>query len=424
MSKSAAVTGVTCAFLTAVMPPSLRAESTNVVAVAALVAAANSAGISFCDGWTLSGLESYGANCLKFNTIDDSLISTNYPRAVVGLALSLRCSSISPTRQLAVIDSESGVELARFPTPTAADKLQSQVLRIDEATALHRFMLKLVGERTTGVWGVGSLSVIMADPVETPTGLCVLRPGATRVELAWTNSYTTVSNEMTITRFVATDAGETTLFECGFDNFSAAGNPALCIDRLPPELSGELIYSPANTNGICQISSGSSLGVLVFDGLDDYSGVSLRLCMMRYPGDKSSTEMKVRWTDGATTNLVKGIKPGDVFGDEEVSLGDVPGGVRILLGDSVKSDHRILIDTMAFVRTGSIREEEVGVKTFPAPSGSVGAGTMDVGFPRLAPETRHRVYLRAYNRDGDVSSGSAQVEFTTEKPIPSVYYFF
>ncbi|MBR2488235.1 MAG: hypothetical protein IKB52_03870, partial [Kiritimatiellae bacterium] len=323
-----------------------------------------------------------------------------------------------------VIDSETDVEIARFAAPSAKDKLEPQVLRFGEATGLRHFTLKLVGSGNTGVWGVGGLSVIMADPVETPTGLRVLHTGATRVELAWTNGYSTVSNEMTITRFVASDAGETILFECGFDNFSAAGNPALCIDRLPPELSGELIYSPANTNGICQISSGSSLGVLVFDGLDDYSGVSLRLCMMRYPGDKSSTEMKVRWTDGATTNLVKGIKPGDVFGDEEVSLGDVPGGVRILLGDSVKSDHRILIDTMAFVRTGSIREEVVGVKAFPAPSGPFEAGTMDVGFPRLASETSHRVYLRAYNQEGDVSSGSVQVDFTTAKPIPSVFRLF
>ena len=413
--------GVALAALACVAHLPLKAVTTNDVDIAALALAANKS-VVMVDGWVLSGLDKYNDTCVKFDTIDDYLESTNFPRAIVGLAVSVRCSSTSPTRSLYVYD--HGARIATFPDCSAKDKLETRVFRFEESADVRKFTLKLEGSGQTGNWGIGGLSVIMADPVETPTGLCVLRPGATRVELAWTNSYTTVSNEMTITRFVATDAGETILFECGFDNFSAAGNPALCIDRLPPELSGELIYSPANTNGICQISSGSSLGVLVFDGLDDYSGVSLRLCMMRYPGDKSSTEMKVRWTDGATTNLVKGIKPGDVFGDEEVSLGDVPGGVRILLGDSVKSDHRILIDTMAFVRTGSIREEEVGVKTFPAPSGSVGAGTMDVGFPRLAPETRHRVYLRAYNQEGDVSSGSVQVDFTTAKPIPSVFRLF
>ena len=413
--------GVALAALACVAHLPLKAVTTNDVDIAALALAANKS-VVMVDGWVLSGLDKYNDTCVKFDTIDDYLESTNFPRAIVGLAVSVRCSSTSPTRSLYVYD--DGARIATFPDCSAKDKLETRVFRFEESADVRKFTLKLEGSGQTGNWGIGGLSVIMADPVETPTGLCVLRPGATRVELAWTNSYTTVSNEMTITRFVATDAGETILFECGFDNFSAAGNPALCIDRLPPELSGELIYSPANTNGICQISSGSSLGVLVFDGLDDYSGVSLRLCMMRYPGDKSATEMKVRWTDGATTNLVKGIKPGDVFGDEEVSLGDVPGGVRILLGDSVKSDHRILIDTMAFVRTGSIREEEVGVKTFPAPSGSVGAGTMDVGFPRLAPETSYRVYLRAYNQEGDVSSGSVQVDFTTAKPIPSVFRLF
>lgn len=426
MPRATAVTCVTCALLAAVTPPLLRAESTNAVDVAALVVAADATGTSYYDGWALSGLEAYDANCLKFNTLTpaaDALVSTNYPRAIVGLAVSLRCSSVSPTRFLAVIDSETGVELARLAVPSAKDKLQSQVLRFDEATGLRRFTLRLVGERTTGVWGVGGLSVIMADPVETPTGLCVLRPGATRVELAWTNSYTTVSNEMTITRFVASDAGETTLFECGFDNFSAAGNSALCIDRLPPELSGELIYSPANTNGICQISSGDKRGVLVHEGFADYAGIVLRLCIMRYRSDYAKT--KIRWTDGSTTNDFSVIDLLGTFTVVDVPLDGIPGGARIMIGDdTAQGSRRVWLDSMAFVRAGSIHEEVVGVRPFPASSGAFKAVTMNIGLPPLAPETSYRVYLRAYNRDGDVSSGSAQVEFTTEKPIPSVFRLF
>ena len=422
----AAITGATCALFAAVAPSLLRAESTNAVDIAALVVAADATGTSYCDGWTLSGLESYDANCLKFNTLTpaaDALVSTNYPRAIVGLAVSLRCSSVSPTRFLAVIDSETDVEIARFAAPSAKDKLEPQVLRFGEATGLRHFTLKLVGSGNTGVWGVGGLSVIMADPVETPTGLRVLHTGATRVELAWTNSYSTVSNEMTITRFVASDAGETTLFECGFDNFSAAGNPALCIDRLPPELSGELIYSPANTNSICQISSGDKRGVLLHEGFADYAGIVLRLCIMRYRSDYAKT--KIRWTDGSTTNDFAVIDLMDVFTVVDVALEGIPGGARIMIGDdTAQGSRRVWLDSMAFVRAGSIREEVVGVKAFPAPSGPFEAGTMDVGFPRLASETSHRVYLRAYNQEGDVSSGSVQVDFTTAKPIPSVFRLF
>ena len=411
---------VALAFLAGAAHLPLKAVTTNDVDIAALALAANKS-VVMVDGWVLSGLDQYNDTCVKFDTIDDYLESTNFPRAIVGLAVSVRCSSTSPTRSLYVYD--DGARIATFPDCSAKDKLETRVFRFEESADVRKFTLKLEGSGQTGNWGIGGLSVIMADPVETPTGLCVLRPGATRVELAWTNSYTTVSNEMTITRFVATDAGETILFECGFDNFSAAGNSALCIDRLPPELSGELIYSPANTNSICQISSVDKRGVLLHEGFADYAGIVLRLSIMRYRSDYAKT--KIRWTDGSTTNDFAVIDLMDVFTVVDVALEGIPGGARIMIGDdTAQGSRRVWLDSMAFVRAGSIREEVVGVKAFPAPSGPFEAGTMDVGFPRLAPETSYRVYLRAYNQEGDVSSGSVQVDFTTAKPIPSVFRLF
>lgn len=411
---------VALAFLAGAAHLPLKAVTTNDVDIAALALAANKS-VVMVDGWVLSGLDKYNDTCVKFDTIDDYLESTNFPRAIVGLAVSVRCSSTSPTRSLYVYD--DGARIATFPDCSAKDKLETRVFRFEESADVRKFTLKLEGSGQTGNWGIGGLSVIMADPVETPTGLCVLHTGATRVELAWTNGYSTVSNEMTITRFVASDAGETTLFECGFDNFSAAGNPALCIDRLPPELSGELIYSPANTNSICQISSGDKRGVLLHEGFADYAGIVLRLSIMRYRSDYAKT--KIRWTDGSTTNDFAVIDLMDVFTVVDVALEGIPGGARIMIGDdTAQGSRRVWLDSMAFVRAGSIREEVVGVKAFPAPSGPFEAGTMDVGFPRLAPETSYRVYLRAYNQEGDVSSGSVQVDFTTAKPIPSVFRLF
>ena len=411
---------VALAFLAGAAHLPLKAVTTNAVDIAALALAANKS-VVMVDGWVLSGLDKYNDTCVKFDTIDDYLESTNFPRAIVGLAVSVRCSSTSPTRSLYVYD--DGARIATFPDCSAKDKLETRVFRFEESADVRKFTLKLEGSGQTGNWGIGGLSVIMADPVETPTGLRVLHTGATRVELAWTNGYSTVSNEMTITRFVASDAGETTLFECGFDNFSAAGNPALCIDRLPPELSGELIYSPAYTNSICQISSGDKRGVLLHEGFADYAGIVLRLSIMRYRSDYAKT--KIRWTDGSTTNDFAVIDLMDVFTVVDVALEGIPGGARIMIGDdTAQGSRRVWLDSMAFVRAGSIREEVVGVKAFPAPSGPFEAGTMDVGFPRLASETSHRVYLRAYNQEGDVSSGSVQVDFTTAKPIPSVFRLF
>lgn len=401
----------------------LFAASTNDVDVAALVAAADASGISFCNGWTLSGLESYNANCLKFNTINDSLISTNYPRAVVGLAVSLRCSSIVPTRLLAVVDSGSGVELARFGAPTAADRLQPQVLRFDEAIDLRRFTLKLVGERTTGVWGVGSLSVIMADPVETPTGLRVLRLGATRVRLAWTNSYTAVTNEATLVQFVDTAKGETEVLAWDFAEFSAGGNPADFTDKLPAGLFGERIYSPANTNGICQISNVSRRGVLGVRGLSDYSGMVLRMVAKRYSGDYAKT--KVQWTDGTVTNEIQTLSLADEFDILETDLSAVPPNADLLIGDDTAlGSRRMLIDAMSLVRHGSVREQTVAVVAFPAVRGENRALSLGMGLPRLVPEGKYRIYLRAFNREGDVSGGTAVVDFTAARPLPSVYSVF
>ena len=398
----------------------LYSASTNEVDVAALAAAADKSGVVSVNDWTLSGLDAYDANCLKFDTIDDFLVSTNHSRAIVGLVLLLRCSSTAPTRQLAVIDAETSVELARPANCLAVNKLETQVIRFDEERGVKRFTLKLVGGGNTGVWGVGGLSVIMADPVETPTGLQVLRLGATRVALAWTNGYTAVTNEATLVRFVDTAEGETEVLAWDFAEFSAGGNPADFTDKLPAGLFGERIYSPAYTNGICQISNGSRRGVLGVRGLDDYSGMVLRMVAKRYSGDYAKT--KVQWTDGTVTNEIQTLSLADEFNVLETDLSAVPPNADILIGDDTAlGSRRMLIDAMSLVRHGSVSERTIAVGAFPAGRGENRAHSLGMGFPWLVPESNYRIYLRALNRDGDVSGGAAAVDFTTAAPLPSIY---
>lgn len=400
----------------------LYAASTNDVDVAALAAAADKSGVVSVNDWTLSGLDAYDANCLKFDTIDDFLVSTNHSRAIVGLVLLLRCSSTAPTRQLAVIDAETSVELARPANCLAVNKLETQVIRFDEERGVKRFTLKLVGGGNTGVWGIGAMSVITADPVFAPTGLAVVRTNANYCVLAWENGANTVSNRVD-TLLVERGAGETPLIETGFDTFSAIDkkNPVDSADKVPQidsALSGVNIYAPTNTSGICQIGKGDELGFIRYDGISDYSNVVLRLRAKRYLGDNAETTI-VSVDPAGMTNEVETIVLVADYADYEINLSSITNeGSALLLGYyKTKSHRRVLLDSMSIVRLSADRETQIDSRFISAAPGQT---RFRLPFD-LAPKAEYRFSVRAVNGDG-IMSDAATVEARADRPQGAAYY--
>ena len=391
-----------------------RAAVTNVVDVDALIAAVD-AGLSETNGWTMSGLGKYakGADyvsnpaCVKFDTKGDWLLSPDFGAPIIRLVATNRCSSTSPSRWLHVLDGKSGLDLGCFTACLEKNRADIQEFAIDTSLSVSCIKLQLDGSGTTGVWGIGSLKVLTAEPAVEPAGLHVSRMGDDWCALSWVNGAGTVSNRVDAYQ-VERGKGEDVLLSTGFDGFDATdkGNPVPSSGSLPgidSALSGVNVYAPPYTSGICQVGKGDALGIIRWSGVEDYDGVRLRMTARRYPGDNAET--MVAYELAGATNVVREISLPDEFGDCEVSLANVPGGASILVGYyTKKSNRRVLIDSLSIVRTGVDALRPLGSSWLPAPPGPVSFSTKGAfALPERA-ECRFDVFAR--NVDGLVSDAS------------------
>ena len=425
----AAVMCVALAFLAGAAHLPLKAVTTNAVDIAALIAAVD-AGHSETNGWALSGLSKYakGADyasnpaCVKFDTKGDWLESNDFDARIVGIGFALRCSATDTASRFLYVRDLAGAKIGVVTNCSRANRCESQFLSFGQDADFSQFRIVLDGSGNTGVWGIGEMFVVTADPVFAPTGIAVVRTNANYVVLGWGNGANTVSNRVDVYR-VDRGAGETVLLETGFDNFDAIGkeNPVPSVDKLSgidPALSGVNIYAPTNTSGICQIGTGKALGALRYDGISDYSNMVLRLRAKRYPGDNAET-MIVSVDSSGATNQVETITLGEDYTDYEINLSSITNqGSALLIGYyTSKSKRRVLIDSMSIVRKSSDRETFVGTRAVPAAAGSA---TFRLPFG-LTPKEEYRFSVRAINGDG-ILSDAATVEVRALLNPGSVYY--
>lgn len=425
MSKSAAVTGVTCALLAAatpLAPHSVHAAVTNEDVVVELLAVANNNVTTNAVGWTLNKIGRYSDPVLQFNAGEDWIRSPDFGVPVLRLEFGVRCSA-SAGRRLVIADESTGDEVRRFALCAVGNKDEEQSFEFTPQERLSQFRLKINTDYgNTGNWGVGRIVVVTADPVFAPTGIAVVRTNANYFVLAWVNGANTVSNRVDVYR-VERGAGETPLIETGFDTFSAIDkkNPVDSADKVPQidsALSGVNIYAPTNTSGICQIGKGDELGFIRYDGISDYSNVVLRLRAKRYLGDNAETTI-VSVDPAGMTNEVETIVLVADYADYEINLSSITNeGSALLLGYyKTKSHRRVLLDSMSIVRLSADRETQIDSRFISAAPGQT---RFRLPFD-LAPKAEYRFSVRAVNGDG-IMSDAATVEARADRPQGAAYY--
>lgn len=386
------------------------ASVTNFVDVSALAAAADNLGLATTNGWELSGLDRYGAGCVKFNSLGDSLLSPDFHEPVIRIEALVRCSATSNvTRRLHVLDGETDADFGQFALCSAKDRLEPQCFEMPPGISASRIRFKLDGRENTGVWGIGSLEIVTASSAVAPANLRVSHAAASNCEIAWENGANTISNRIDSYLVEHDPTGETVLFSTDFETFSARGNPVRMDGVLPAldaALSGMNVYAPANANGICQVGKGDAIGIVRWAGVDDYAGVSLRMMAKRHPTDAPETTVSYE-LDGVT-NTVETVNLPDEFDLLTLDLSAVPFGSAILLGYyTTKRNHRMLIDSLAIVRSGAERTTLIGSCWIQSAQGLTAFSTRDS--IKLSARANVRFVVRALNADGMLSSAS-QVE--------------
>ena len=387
------------------------ASATNVVNVVALAAVADKSGVAATNGWTLSGLDRYDEECVKFDTKGDWLLSPDFGAPILRIEASVRCSNVEPTRLLYVFADGETNPRASFAVCANANTEEMQTISFGADSDVTCIKLQLDGSHNAGVWGIGSLAVVTSTPVPRPAELRIARATTANCAAEWENGAGTVSNLVETWCVTRGSSGETVLLETGFDGFE--GNPASnkdMTDDLPDlidvSVTGVNVYALAATNGICYLGKTRELGIIRMRCCDRYVGVSLRMLARRYPGDNSQTTVAYE-LDGET-NVVETVNLTDDFADHVVDLSSVPDGAAVLIGYyPTASNRRVLIDGFSVVRVGAESAALVDSRWIAAASGTATFSTR--GLADLPARSYVRFAVRSANADGLVSP-CAEVE--------------
>ena len=142
---------------------------------------------------------------------------------------------------------------------------------------------------------------------------------------------------------------------------NASGNSVNCTDdftnRLPAFAGSSLIYLPARSAGVIQISKDDSKGYLVHSEFDGCAGLSL-LISLKIPTDSQRTPFGIGYEESpGVTNEFAQLPMEIDFKTNTVSLSSVPDGVPIIFNTrGGKAKRRVQIDYLAFVRGDGTRQ--------------------------------------------------------------------
>ena len=406
--------------------PSARAATTNDAPMEALLAVADNDATTTTNGWTLYHIGSYDSDSvLQFNSKDDWILSPDFGAPILRMEFSVRCTA-NTARRMAVFNETTGGQIREFALCAKGNTDEPQVFDFTPDEALTQFRLKMnAPSNSSGYWGIGDLKIVF--DFDAPADLRVYRKGGDWCGLSWENGEGTVSNRVDTFLVERNEEGETVLLSTGFDKFR--GNDSQTVDYseklsemspavadgISPEFSGEKVYAAAGTNGICQIGTTSRKGFLVYAGLPDYSGVKLRMRLMRFQYVEDSRKMNVAYEKEGKTVVLEVDLP-DEFEERVVDLSSVPGNEPLIIGyyDRVGGNRRVLIDSLEFVRNGTETKTLVDSRWIPADSGAASFSTKGYGI-ELLPKSEYRFEVRSKTA-GVLVSDPAAVDVVLDSP--------
>ncbi len=372
-----------------------------------------------------------GQEHVYFKSLNSYISSPEYSFNITSVVLRLSCSSITPSRYLYVkadgLDRQQAMDVAK------KDKVEEQSFHFSAADSVRSFSLALEGNGNTGNWHVFSAEIYGAPIVEAPTSLHASNASGTRFTLRWDNCGAVASNAITIARIIDTPMSMSVLDDYAFEVFTNnGGNAQNILDDNHQMLnyaafSGDCIYRAGNSTGVVQISSRENRGVLAYDtqklfsSEDAAEGLSLLISAKKHPTDDSGTwGLGVAITDGnASTNDVCTLDIDFDFPSHPavVSLPTMHRGESILMfpSDSTKSNRRILIDSMSFVRDYIPAKSDTNIVARVQTTGSTKT------IRGLEPKTKYLVHITAIDGEGNESPPSeAIVVRTTDRELPFI----
>lgn len=359
-----------------------------------------------------SGFE-YGSgnNGYYFRNRDGRVLSPTFPFAVTSVTVSARTSSVAPgARRLMVSARESaaGVEDIDI-TPSVANAKTDVDFGYDLSAGVRALDFYIVSSNTTGSIYLYSAVIRGAPLCPAPMNLTADPVHGTRFTLNWENGEGVVSNRVDMMKIVdVPEQGEVTakIDFYGLSNATATTVQFTDISNSYPGFYGELLYLPADSAGVVQISKSSgSPGYLEYGIPSLMEDTTLFVSARKPAGAPKKYDLGI---STANTNITVSLDYD--FATNSVYLGSLDSGSSVRFGptDTGSGDRRILVDMLCFV-SGYAAGYSI---TNTMPSQVVGRNRAKMN--GLNPLTRYVAVVTAFDAEGNASDPSDEIDVTTK----------
>lgn len=350
-----------------------------------------------------------------FLRLHSSVTSPVFPFDITSVEITLACSNTNATRHLLITPSSGAAMKAKDVKEKGTREIQT--FQFNEADAVRSFSISLVGSGSVGNWYIYTAVISGVPILGAPTGLAAEDVHSTRCRLVWENPANAASNRIDVSLVSYQEGAAQPSPEYDFSSFANdGGNPvertADFTNQLPAFAESSLVYLPANSAGVIQISNDSNKGYLVHTGFDDYTDLSL-LISLRIPNISQGRTFGIGYeaTPGVTNEFAQ-LRMLLDFRTNIVSLASVPPGVPLIFNtQGIRTKRRVQIDYLAFVRGDSATyTQTTPFAAFPV------LGGCTAGIDGLAPSTDYLVTVTAFDVEGYASAPSEPIEIQTTAP--------
>lgn len=372
--------------------------------------------------WTYSdkvALFSEAPGNAYFKSAGAEIVSPEFARPLVALTLDADYTATQRARPVAIAAWAAG---ASEPDPALARVVAagdgSVTLRHAWNAADRVVRIALTSGTGAGNFALRSAALTWADEaiLPPPEALVERELRGDRFVARWTNAGEPVSNRVEVwqTRqvpFAGEVVGELGLAAFVNDNLKNARDALAQLLQAFPGCGGEKLYVPAQSAGVIQIGNGEAPGEWRLPPRSDYAGLSLLVRAACHPGD--CRQLAVRCRLGEALSEVGTFAIGETPADLLVPLGDLPGEASVVLASARRTEARVRVEGVSFVRhavAAHVETNGVFAAVFPAASRcAVSSLTCSsAGFWRVA----------SISREGQVAPSECRSFVTGDRPGP------
>jgi len=389
------------------------------------------------DGWTGSGetnswqfadlavpyRQDGQSVAIQFAKGGATVISPDYPDVLVAVELQLR-SSVNPLRQLTLTPLRNGTALGTSVElePPNAERPTVRAVTIARRLGANGIRLEL-GAGSSGNWGLYGLALICAkaNEVAEPFALEDRTDGSHTLKATWQNREEVVACEFRAVTTNAIPASAQVRAAVSLACLTNATRQSRDVTRLltetVPELSGQRLYTPPGSTGVVMVGASDYPGILAYRPRQTLDGLSLHLCVRRYPSRDEGNVMPIDWTDGTHTNVLTVLRLTDDSRDHFTALSGLPADTQILIHSSTNRSTASGANGRIIVSALGLASDVVPTHIETNELVRLGCTGTSLHVTGLEPGTVGLWSVRGLDNDGNASPFAPYVPFATS-PVP------